>query len=127
LKASHLWTATFVFLLLTLVTGGVALYWRYPRTPSLEIIIPSPTPLPSPTLEGTSPTPQRVDINRAEPWLLEALPGIGPSLADAIISYRQENGPFHSPEEITRVPGIGVGVYDKIKNLITVGEITVGE
>ena len=62
-----------------------------------------------------------MDINRAEPWLLEALPGIGPRLADAIISYRQENGPFHSPQEIQLVPGIGVGLYEKIKDLITVG------
>ena len=122
MKASHLWTATFVFLLLALVAGSVALYWRYPRTPSLEIILPSPTPLPSPTLEGPSPTPQRVDINWAEPWLLEALPGIGPRLAEAIVRYRQENGPFLYPHQIQQVPGIGAGTYERIKDLITVGE-----
>lgn len=98
------------------------LYWRYPRTPSLEIVLPSPTPLPSPTLEGPSPTPQRVDINRAEPWLLEALPGIGPRLAEAIVSYRQENGPFRTPQEIQRVPGIGVELYERLKDIITAGE-----
>ena len=122
MKASHLWTATFVFLLLALVAGSVALYWRYPRTPSLEIILPSPTPLPSPTLEGPSPTPQRVDINRAEPWLLEALPGIGPRLAEAIVSDRQDKGPFRYPQEIQRVPGIGVETYENIRDLITAGE-----
>jgi len=122
LKTGHLWTATFVFLLLALVTGGIALYWRYPRTPSLEIVLPSPTPLPSPTLEGASPGPQRVDINRAEPWLLEALPGIGPRLAEAIVSYRQENGPFRTPQEIQRVPGIGVELYERLKDIITAGE-----
>ena len=122
MKTGHLWTATFVFLLLALVTGGIALYWRYPRTPSLEIVLPSPTPLPSPTLEGASPGPQRVDINRAEPWLLEALPGIGPRLAEAIVSYRQENGPFRTPQEIQRVPGIGVELYERLKDIITAGE-----
>lgn len=122
MKTGHLWTATFVFLLLALVTGSIMLYWRYPRTPSLEIVLPSPTPPPSPTSEGPSPTPQRVDINRAEPWLLEALPGIGPRLAEAIVSYRQEKGPFRSPQELQRVPGIGVETYEKLKDLITVGE-----
>jgi len=121
LKVSRLWTATFVFLLLALVAGGVALYWRYPRTASLEIVLPSPTPLPTPTPEGASPGPQRVDINRAEPWLLEVLPGIGPRLAEAIVSYRQEKGPFRSPQEVLQVPGIGVDTYDKIRDLITVG------
>ena len=122
MKTGHLWTAAFVFLLLALAAGSIMLYWRYPRTPSLEIVLPSPTPPPSPTSEGPSPTPQRVDINRAEPWLLEALPGIGPRLAEAIVSYRQEKGPFRSPQEIQRVPGIGVELYEKLKDIITVGE-----
>ena len=122
MRKGPLWTVTFVLLVLALVTGGVALYWRYPRTPSLEIVLPSPTPPPSPTLEGATPRPQMVDINRAEPWLLEALPGIGPILAEAIVRYREEKGPFRSPQEVQLVPGIGAGLYEKIKDLITVGE-----
>jgi len=122
LRTGPLWTVAFVLLLLALVTGGVALYLRYPRIPALEIILPSPTPPPSPTLEGATPRPQMVDINRAEPWLLEALPGIGPGLAAAIVRYREEKGPFRSPQEVQLVPGIGAGVYEKMKDLITVGE-----
>jgi len=66
--------------------------------------------------------PQKININRAEAWLLKALPGIGETLAQRIINYRQQEGPFHNTGEIVRVAGIGRATYEKIKNLITVGE-----
>ncbi|TET41852.1 MAG: hypothetical protein E3J60_03585, partial [Dehalococcoidia bacterium] len=44
--------------------------------------------------EGEEQAPQKIDINRAEPWLLESLPGIGEVLAQRIVDYRSENGPF---------------------------------
>lgn len=64
--------------------------------------------------------PQKISINRADAWLLDALPGIGPALAQSIIQYRGENGPFDSIEELMRVPGIGQSKYDGMKDLITV-------
>ena len=63
---------------------------------------------------------QKVDINRAEAWLLEALPGIGEVRAQAIINYRRQNGLFRNINEITKVEGIGATTYDRIKHLITV-------
>ena len=39
---------------------------------------------------------QKIDLNRAEVWLLEALPGIGESRAQAIIDYREQNRPFNN-------------------------------
>ena len=72
--------------------------------------------------DGPADTPQQVDLNRAEPWLLEALPGIGPGRAQAIVDYRQRHGPFRSTEELTRVPGIGADTYRLLKDLITVGD-----
>ena len=66
------------------------------------------------------PGPQKIDINRAEAWLLDALPNIGPSRAQAIVDYREQNGPFRSTEEITKVEGIGTAIYEQIKSLITV-------
>ena len=69
---------------------------------------------------GAEPGPQKIDINRAEAWLLDALPGIGPTRAQAIVDYRQQNGPFRSTDEITKVEGIGPAVYEQIKSLITV-------
>ena len=64
--------------------------------------------------------PQRVDINRAESWLLQALPGIGEVRAQAIINYRHQHGPFHNINEVTKVEGIGTTTYEQIKHLITV-------
>ena len=66
--------------------------------------------------------PQKIDINRAEAWLLEALPGIGPSKAQAIIDYRQQNGGFSDITEILEVEGIGQDYLRQIKDLITVGD-----
>jgi competence protein ComEA len=63
---------------------------------------------------------QKISINRADAWLLEALPGIGPSLAQAIIDYRQANGPFVMIEELLLVPDIGGATFNGLKDLITV-------
>lgn len=63
---------------------------------------------------------QKIDINRAEVWLLEALPGIGPTLAQRIVDYRQKNGPFGNTGELLKVAGIGSSTYEPIKDLITV-------
>jgi competence protein ComEA len=67
-------------------------------------------------------SPQKIDINRAEAWLLEALPGIGEEKAKAIVSYRTKNGPFLSTDELTKVAGIGDGILTEIKDLITVAD-----
>lgn len=74
-----------------------------------------------PRQDETRP-PQKIDINRAEVWLLEALSGIGPSKAQAIVDYRNENGPFKRIEDLLRVEGIGRGTFDKIKDNITVSD-----
>ena len=71
---------------------------------------------------GEEQQPQKININRAEAWLLMALPGIGETMAKAIIAYRQQNGGFGSITEITRVEGIGPDTYEQIKNLITVAD-----
>lgn len=74
-----------------------------------------------PSVDETS-QPQKIDINRAEVWLLEALPDIGQTRAQSIIDYRQQNGPFHNINEITQVIGISDTTFAKIKDLITVAE-----
>ena len=72
--------------------------------------------------EGEASLPQKIDINRAEPWLLEALPGIGETRAQDIVDYREENGPFKRIEDLLQVKGIGEGTFDKIKDYITVSD-----
>ncbi|MGC8737662.1 MAG: helix-hairpin-helix domain-containing protein [Candidatus Hydrogenedens sp.] len=60
-----------------------------------------------------------IDINHASQKELETLPGIGPVLAQAIISYR-ENQPFQSVDELLQVSGIGPKRFEKIRHLVTV-------
>ena len=62
-----------------------------------------------------------VDINTATPQQLEALKGIGPEKAKAIVDYRQKNGPFKTTEDLMKVPGIKQGTYSKIKTEVSVG------
>lgn len=63
-----------------------------------------------------------VNINTASAAQLETLPGIGAVLAERIISYRDENGAFQSRYNIMDVPGIGTGIYEKIKDSICVSD-----
>ena len=63
---------------------------------------------------------QKIDINRAEPWLLAALPGIGEELSQRIVDYRNEHGPFERIEELCRVKNIGEATFEKVKDYITV-------
>ncbi|MFC2060359.1 helix-hairpin-helix domain-containing protein [Chloroflexota bacterium] len=71
---------------------------------------------------GRQLQPQQIDLNRAEAWLLESLPGIGRTRAQAIIEYRHRNGLFRNTGELTKVEGIGTTTYEKIKHLITVAD-----
>ncbi|MGB9886015.1 MAG: helix-hairpin-helix domain-containing protein [Moorellales bacterium] len=62
----------------------------------------------------------QININTATAQELEALPGIGPTLARRIVAYREEHGPFRTVEDIKNVSGIGEGRFAQIKDLITV-------
>jgi len=72
--------------------------------------------------EGEEQSPQKIDINRAQPWLLEALPGIGEVLAQRIVDYRSQNGPFRRIEDLLNVSGIGPATFEQIKDFITVSD-----
>jgi competence protein ComEA len=63
---------------------------------------------------------QTVNINKASLEELDALPGIGPTKAQAIIDYRNEHGGFNSIEDIQKVKGIKEGEFSKIQDLIRV-------
>lgn len=66
---------------------------------------------------GAGPT---INVNTATAEQLEALPGIGPTLAAAIVQERERNGPFRSIDDLTRVPGIGDGRLSQLHDLVTV-------
>lgn len=63
----------------------------------------------------------RVNINAADALDLQKLNGIGEARAQAIISHRESVGAFQSVEDIKQVEGIGDGIFDKIKDEISVG------
>lgn len=62
----------------------------------------------------------KVNINNASKQELTQLPGIGERKAELIIEYREKNGKFSSIDEIMNINGIKEGVFDTIKELITV-------
>ncbi len=73
-------------------------------------------------VEGTSESTKnsKVNINTATQAQLETLPGIGPSTATKILTYRKEKGKFTKVEDIKEVSGIGEAKFEKIKDAITV-------
>jgi competence ComEA-like helix-hairpin-helix protein len=69
-----------------------------------------------------TPTPAYpININTANVQQLGNLPNIGATKAEAIIVYRQQHGDFKKIEDIQNVTGIGASTFEKIKELITVG------
>lgn len=78
-------------------------------------------PAPTVTL-STSPSAKafkKININTASAEQLQELYGIGESMSERIIDFRNENGNFEVIEDIMRVNGIGRKTFDRIKNYIT--------
>lgn len=62
---------------------------------------------------------KKLNINKASYEEIQALPGIGPSYARAIVEYRKAHGPFQSIEDLEQVKGIGPTTIEKLRDLIT--------
>ena len=91
----------------------------------------TPTVLPPPPTEPAAPSPAptaasagtgKVDLNTATAEELMTLPGIGEKRAADIIAYREANGPFRIPEDLTRVSGIGEGILAGLIDQVTVSQ-----
>ena len=70
---------------------------------------------------GCPPGGARIDLNRADGAQLESLTGIGPALAARIIDDRSANGPFETPEAVTRVRGIGARTLARFREQVCAG------
>ena len=63
-----------------------------------------------------------INVNTAAADALVVLPGIGPKKAEAIVLYREANGPFKTVDDLVQVKGIGPKTLEKLRPLITVGK-----
>jgi competence protein ComEA len=63
---------------------------------------------------------EKININTASVVELIELQNVGPSYAQKIVAYRQQNGPFNAPEDITLVAGIGQKTFEVNKDRIVV-------
>jgi competence protein ComEA len=80
---------------------------------------PGSEPSGSPPAAGSSSGP--LDLNSATLAQLDALPGIGPSLAQHILDWRTEHGRFDSVDQLNKVSGIGDSKFADLKPLVSVG------
>jgi len=99
---------TFRYLLVCLLCLGV---WIVPAT-----LIAAPQ---QPSHQSGKVQPRPVNINSASSEELQVIPGIGVTLAERIIAYRTENGPFKNTEALTSVRGIGEKSLTKLRSWVT--------
>jgi comEA protein len=125
-KLNRFWLMATFLLILIIVLGSLVIWMRHDKGRPIEIISAPAKPVESNVNTDNAasspriPQPQLIDLNQAELWLLETLPGIGEIRAQAIIDYRLQNGPFRNIRDITNVPGIGDSTFQKIQNFVTV-------
>lgn len=94
-----------------------------PLADGMAVVIPrrgeNPPSVGDPALAGAAQG-EKVDLNRATAAELDALPGIGPSKAAAIVKYREEKGPFRTVEDLLDVPGIGPALLEQLRDRVVV-------
>lgn len=97
---------------------GMQIYVPSVLETAVSPVILDPQPLAPQSEEATG----LIDINVASADELDQLPGIGPSIAQNIIAFREANGPFLIIDDLLLVSGIGEAKFEQIEALITVGE-----
>ena len=91
-----------------------------PSRTTIPVSVPTiPSALPIIGVPTTSVTPL-INLNSATSDQLDTLPGVGPSTAKAIISYRNRKGPFRKVEDLLSVPGIGPSKVAALRDQVTV-------
>jgi competence ComEA-like helix-hairpin-helix protein len=105
---------------------GIGPYTSQKARPALRLSGTETTPVSAPTTDKASgrksPPPQPLDLNLATADELQALPGIGPVLAERIVAYREAHGPFVKVEDVTRVPGIKEKTLAKVRPFVMIDQ-----
>ncbi len=70
---------------------------------------------------GSGDIPVRMNINTATVSELDLLPGVGEVIAERIVSFREENGPFRSVDDLIHVEGVSDRTIDGFRDQVTVG------
>ncbi|MEX1248034.1 MAG: helix-hairpin-helix domain-containing protein [Anaerolineales bacterium] len=105
--------------------AGLVLLLAAPRRGKPIELVPAPTRQATSTSEvtevpiGDSATVFPININTATIDQLDQLPGVGPTLAQSIVAYRESNGPFETLDDLQNVPGIGPRTFEAIRPFIT--------
>jgi competence protein ComEA len=94
-----------------------------PVTDGQQVYVPRAgevVPVDAPSPAGVDPASSRVNLNTASADDLDALPGIGPATAQAILDWRVENGAFTTVDDLLEVRGIGEAKLADLRDLVTV-------
>jgi competence protein ComEA len=97
------------------VTDGEQIIVGQPNQPQ-PINPPSASTTSGPTTVPNTP----VNLNSATLEQLDALPGVGPVLAQRILDYRTQNGPFTTIDQLQEVPGVGPKKFDSLKSHVRI-------
>jgi competence protein ComEA len=102
-------------------TDTTALNLARPLTDGEQILVgvPAPAPAPGPPAAGAPAAPSPpVSLSTATAAQLDALPGVGPVLAQHIIAFRAQHGPFTSVRQLHQIPGIGPRKFATLQPLV---------
>lgn len=101
---------------------------RLASTLALSLALPlAAATVPSHAAAPAKPAPaaseaRPVDLNTADTAALESVPGIGKSLSQRIVAFREKNGPFQSVDDLLKVQGVGEKSIQKLRPYLTVSK-----
>lgn len=125
---------TFLFFVQGILNNYFSPNFESPRTASLRSVTPNQLVVEAESAndcEGERHVPathapfffQAIPINSADKEMLMTVKGIGPTLAESIIAYRQNSGPFKSVEDLTKIPGVGTKRAASLAPFLLLGEV----
>jgi competence protein ComEA len=93
-----------------------------PLADGIQVLVPRRGEIVAPPASGgaVAGVAGLINVNAAMATELEELPGVGEVIAQAIVDYRTENGPFTSVDQLVDVSGIGDATLESIRELVTV-------